>query len=267
MTSHDMQRLRNTAHENSRRAGCTAWCGVLLLLGLAQCADSVFAQDLGADPHSPERVLEEQIASPVISTSELAARVDAASAEVLRVLGSVRDFDSTLVGIPDLRRELGIDLDARLVALGPMEVEALSASDAETSLQTLLRMSSQLRQWRVLLQDRVEQLEVERLRLRSEEQFLENAVAGADGNEWPGALVQRVDSVVMQLDAARVVVASRISTLLEELGQISDYELRIASVEETIREIQSASVGSFLTRDEPRRRTTATARAAAWLTR
>jgi small-conductance mechanosensitive channel len=208
------------------------------------------AEEIATDAPAQQTISQTR-AEPAVSAADLASKVDEAYAELSRVLEVVRANDSMLLGIPESRQRLGADLDARLGALGPGEINALSASDAETTLTTLFRMSAQLKEWRLQLRERVEQLEIERQRLRDAEQFLRSANVVSGDEEPPTALLRRVENVLEQLHATVLVVGARISVLLDELGQISEHELDIARTEGLVRTAMLKEAGSLFDWDMP----------------
>ena len=200
----------------------------------------VFAAGLHAqesESEAPAPPAEPPPPSVTVSTAELASRADEINADVLGVLRGLQEFDERLQTIPGAREQLGKDLETLLAGFGPEEIGSLSLSDAESLQQTLLRMTKQLDGWRGQLNARIDELELERGRLRESQAFLEESLGEADELAIPASLRERIDGLIIQLSATRQVISARTSVVLDELSAISNSELRIRDVSRGLEEI------------------------------
>jgi len=205
------------------------------------------AQETEAPPTAPA----EAEADQQFSTAGLAKRADDVTSALRTMQEDLEASEADTSGIAADIDTLEADLEARLLVLAPGKIEDLQPAEAETLLQTLNRMTSQLQSWRDKLQQRSEQLDEHRRQIKLELDFFTAVASGEDGEDLPGALVERANGVIEQLENGRVLVDERLDSELGELTRISALMLRVRDAGQLISTNKQQHEREALTFDRP----------------
>ena len=123
-------------------------------------------------------------------------------------------------------------------------------SDAETLLQTLNRMKRKLGDWRKDLDQRTEFLDEQKQFVKQDIDYLQEILASAAAEDLPESLVDRLDSLGGQVDAARIAIRDRLDLALGKLSQISTIDLRIREYTQLLETRLSAQKREVFTLEE-----------------
>ena len=184
------------------------------------------AQDPAVAP-SPAEIPERETAPDSLSTSQIATRADQINAELLRLFDLLQKPGPEIGEIPADIDALASDLEQVLQPNSREQILVMGQSDVETLLQTLNRMKRKLSDWRKVLEQRTEFLDQQRQFVKQDIAYLQEILASAAAEDFPESLVERLDSLGGQVDAARIAIRDRLDLALGKLSQISTIDLRI----------------------------------------
>jgi len=180
-----------------------------------------------APPTPPVEISEPETEPGSPSASQIATRADETNAELLSLFELLQAPGPEVGAIPANIDALASDLDQLLQPVNRGQILTMRQSDAETLLQTLNRMNRELSGWRKDLEQRTEFLDQKKQLVKQELDYLQELLNSADLEDFPESLVDRLDALRGQVEAARVAIRDRLDLSLAQLSAISAIDLRI----------------------------------------
>ena len=191
--------------------------------------------------------------APPRTTAELVQRLDAVSSRLLTINDYLRkpapDLAGISVALPDKSREAGAVIGGAEAA-DPLQTDLVELAAMVQKLRSLDRIFAR---WRKRLQEEIALLDPWRAELRSEAGFLRDAAdpakvaSGAadqnDADAVPEALRSRLRQVAADVEATRAPLRRRVDAVV-------DADLRVASLQTSLRELEAALDATRLERQK-----------------
>jgi len=162
-----------------------------------------------------------------LSAAQIQTRLDEANAALLSLFDVLQEAGPEIGELPAQIDAFADDLDRVLKPVDREQIATVRQSDAETLVQQLNRMQRKLGGWNDELKRRTDFLEERRQFVRQEIDYLQALLDTATAEDLPVSLVERLDTLRDQMQAARVAIRDRLDLALGELSQISVINLRI----------------------------------------
>ncbi len=178
-------------------------------------------------PASPAETPAPEAEPDSLSVAQIQTRADEVNAELLSLFAVLQEPGPESGKLPAQIDALADDLDRVLQPVDRGNISALRQSDAETLLQTLNRMNRTLSGWHDELAQRIDFLDERKQLVEQEIDYLQGLLDPTTAEDLPVSLVERLEALHGQLEAARVATRDRLDLALAELSKISAINLRI----------------------------------------
>ena len=203
-----------------------------------------------ADVASRPATADAEVAQP-FSTTDISSRADEVATTLLEMQKMLESDESETADIPILIDALQADLKSRLRPLSTINVVDMNQSDVESLLQTVRRMARQLEAWRDRLQQQADLLDKNSYAINTQLVFFRSIVTMENIDGMPDALIERVNSVILNLETGKQAIRERLDHVLAELTRISSIKLQINEATQIVESGQEQLKRDILTFDRP----------------
>jgi hypothetical protein len=193
----------------------------LLIMFFCFTASVVANAEEQAVPASPVETPAPEAEPGSLSVAQIQTRADEVNAELLSLFAVLQEAGPDSGELPAQIDALADDLERVLRPVNRGQISALRQSDAETLLQTLNRMNHTLSGWHDALAQRIDFLDERKQLVRQEIDYLQGLLDPTTTEDLPVSLVEWLETLHGQIEAARVAIRDRLDLALAELSKIS----------------------------------------------
>jgi hypothetical protein len=193
----------------------------LLIMFFCFTASVVANAEEQAVPASPVETPAPEAEPGSLSVAQIQTRADEVNAELLSLFAALQEAGPDSGELPAQIDALADDLERVLRPVNRGQISALRQSDAETLLQTLNRMNHTLSGWHDALAQRIDFLDERKQLVRQEIDYLQGLLDPTTTEDLPVSLVEWLETLHGQIEAARVAIRDRLDLALAELSKIS----------------------------------------------
>ena len=203
-----------------------------------------------ADVESRPATADAEVSQP-FSATDISSRADEVATTLLEMQKMLESDEPETADIPNLIDVLQADLKSRLRPLSTINVVDMNQSDVESLLQTVRRMARQLEAWRDRLQQQADLLDKNSYAINTQLLFFRSIVTMENIDGMPDALIERVNSVILNLETGKQAIRKRLDHALAELTRISSIKLQINEATQIVESGQEQLKRDILTFDRP----------------
>ncbi len=188
----------------------------LLIMFFCFTASVVANAEEQAVPASPVETPAPEAEPGSLSVAQIQTRADEVNAELLSLFAVLQEAGPDSGELPAQIDALADDLERVLRPVNRGQISALRQSDAETLLQTLNRMNHTLSGWHDALAQRIDFLDERKQLVRQEIDYLQGLLDPTTTEDLPVSLVERLETLHGQIEAARVAIRDRLDLALAD---------------------------------------------------
>jgi len=203
-----------------------------------------------ADFESRSATADAEVSQP-FSATDISSRADEVATALLDMQKALESDEPETADIPNLIDALQADLESRLRPLGTINVVDMNQSDVESLLQTLRRMTRQLDAWQDRLRQQADLLDKNSLAINMQLLFFQSILIDDNVDGMPDALIDRVNSIILNLETGKQAIRKRLDHALAELTRISSIKLQINEATQIVESGQEQLKRDTLTFDRP----------------
>jgi len=203
-----------------------------------------------ADVESRPVTADAEVSQP-LSATDISSRADEVAAALLEMQKALESNESETADIPNLIDALQADLEIRLRPLSTINVVDMNQSDVESLLQTLRRMTRQLEAWQDRLQQQADLLDKNSRAINMQFLFFQSILTDNNIDGMPDALIERINSVIVNLETGKQAIRERLDRALAELTRISSIKLQINEATQIVESGQEQLKRDTLRFDQP----------------
>lgn len=205
---------------------------MLVLLAIAVLVIQPVSAQTG-DPGQQAAILDSLVVPEpltAIPTTEVPKRAEETSADLRGIRGTT-GWDPGIFAITQEYPEVSAEIDQRKAEIGSLAVEKMPAGELAEELQWWERERSRLNGWAPKISNRSRKLVSALDEVRDLRTTWELTRDSAEEVEMPVAILERVNSVLLDIDTVYTLVSARIDTVLTLQDQVSQ---KLVFVDETI---------------------------------
>ncbi|MCF8226783.1 MAG: mechanosensitive ion channel [Bacteroidales bacterium] len=170
---------------------------------------------------------------------------------LLNRISSKRSSKAEMMNISEKTGNVIGQTDEFFADTAGIEFSELNFRELETWNNTMRLLHNDLQDLQEQLNERIMSIQVQREALRNNRQRWELTLKQYDESSTPGTITRRVRNVLSSIDSVGLLMQNDIDFLLTQSGRLTDQEIRLAQVENTIAGFRKMSSNKMLQKDMP----------------